>query len=191
MQSQSDGGRGLGDQRAFSADPLLAPLPIRDQIRRLAPPHLALRGRAPYQVSITCAVFSCSGEVLASYNDDDIYLFAGEREAAAGGGSPAAPAQQMQRPGGPARRGKRGRGSSASDGGPPEARRGRRPGGRADLGNIDASPRSAATLSAGSGAEGSLPGLEDSDSLPHGGSSSGEQGRSGSEAQSSDAADEL
>ncbi|EFN54263.1 hypothetical protein CHLNCDRAFT_135819 [Chlorella variabilis] len=56
---------------APSGDPLAEPL------HRLAPWHL--RGRHSL-ITVTCAVFSQGGQLLASYNDENIYLFAAEEQ---------------------------------------------------------------------------------------------------------------
>lgn len=51
--------------------------PVAEPVRRLAPWHLRGRGGL---VTITCAVFSQSGRVLATYNDENIYEFMSEQE---------------------------------------------------------------------------------------------------------------
>ncbi|KAL4458237.1 hypothetical protein ABPG75_013102 [Micractinium tetrahymenae] len=109
-----------------------ARFPIAEPVRRLAPWHLRSRGGL---VTITCAVFSQSGRVLASYNDENIYCFMSEQEqlahqqaaAGAAGGeqgtrvAPSATAQEQQlrqrRPGSSAFAGSSKRGRSGSSGG--------------------------------------------------------------------------
>jgi hypothetical protein len=81
-------------------------------VRRLAPWHLRQRGSL---VTVTCAVFSQRGEVLASYNDENVYLFRAHGQSAAAASEAAVPTGSG---GGGARQGsKRVRGSTGGDSG--------------------------------------------------------------------------
>jgi hypothetical protein len=53
--------------------------PVGHPLRRLAPLHLRSRVTTPRDISVTCAVFDQVGNILASYNDENIYLLAAER----------------------------------------------------------------------------------------------------------------
>ncbi|KAK9823322.1 hypothetical protein WJX72_001905 [[Myrmecia] bisecta] len=57
--------------------PLPGPTTSSEPVRQLTPAHLR-RSRTAH---ITCAQFSCSGEIVASYNDENIYLFAADGSA--------------------------------------------------------------------------------------------------------------
>ncbi|GAB4820386.1 hypothetical protein N2152v2_007432 [Parachlorella kessleri] len=72
---------------------------VAQPVRRLSPRHLRSAGRrdAFSSVHVTCAVFSQSGEVLATYNDEDIYLFATEGSWRRGDAGAAGRAGQAQR----------------------------------------------------------------------------------------------
>ena len=62
--------------------------PLLLQVRRLAPWHLRQRGSF---ITVTCAVFSQQGEVLASYNDENVYLFRAQGQAPAAASGAAVP----------------------------------------------------------------------------------------------------
>ncbi|KAI3435675.1 hypothetical protein D9Q98_001733 [Chlorella vulgaris] len=53
--------------------------PVAEPLRRLTPRHLRTRSA----ITITSAVFNQQGQILASFNDEHIYLFASEQAAAA------------------------------------------------------------------------------------------------------------
>ncbi|KAL6766824.1 hypothetical protein ACKKBG_A37510 [Auxenochlorella protothecoides x Auxenochlorella symbiontica] len=88
---------GAADEVVRVFDLRMAGKPL-DELRRgqlthtMAPPHLSDQPRRR-EVHVTCAVYSRRGEILASYNDENVYLFA-----PTAGARPPAPDASSARP---------------------------------------------------------------------------------------------